>query len=572
MKIIIVGGVAGGMSAATRLRRLMEDAEITIFEKGPFVSFANCGLPYYVSGEIANRDSLLVQTPESLKARFNLDVRPFHEVISISPAEHTVTVRHDGQEFTESYDKLILSPGAKPFVPTIEGLAEAKNAFTLRNVPDLDEIVAALDNHPKEAVVIGAGFIGLEMAENLSKLGLQVTIVEKAPHVLPPLDQEMAAFVQAELLANGVRVITSQSATRFEDQGKIIVLENGQKITSDLTILSVGVEPENGLAKAAGIELGLRGGILVDEHYETSQKDIFAVGDAIVVKQEITGQDALISLASPANRQGRQVADVIAGLERTNKGNIRQGRQVADVIVGLGRTNKGSIGTAIVRAFDMTAASTGLSERILSMNQLPYKVLHVSGKDHAGYYPGATDMTLKLLFEPTTGKIYGAQGVGKKGVDKRIDILATAIKGNLTVFDLPELEFTYAPPFGSAKDPVNMLGYAALNLIEGLSDNVQWYQLEDELAKGKKFLDVRTSSEFQSGRLKVDTIHIPLNELRERLDELDKNQAYIVSCHSGLRSYIAERILKQAGFTVQNLDGAYSLYKMANPEGVEYAN
>ena len=551
MKIIIVGGVAGGMSAATRLRRLMEDAEITIFEKGPFVSFANCGLPYYVSGEIANRDSLLVQTPESLKARFNLDVRPFHEVISISPAEHTVTVQHDGQEFTESYDKLVLSPGAKPFVPTIEGLAEAKNAYTLRNVPDLDEIMAALDNHPKEAVVIGAGFIGIEMTENLAKRGLQVTIVEKAPHVLPPLDQEMAAFVQTELVKNGVRVITSQSATRFEDQGKVIVLENGQKITSDLTILSVGVEPENRLAKTAEIELGLRGGILVDEHYETSQKDIFAVGDAIVVKQEITGQDALISLASPANRQGRQVADVIAGLERTNKG---------------------SIGTAIVRAFDMTAASTGLNERILSMNQLPYKALHVSGKDHASYYPGATDMTLKLLFDPTTGKIYGAQGVGKKGVDKRIDILATAIKGNLTVLDLPELEFTYAPPFGSAKDPVNMLGYAALNLIEGLSDNAQWYQLEDELAKGKKFLDVRTSGEFQSGRLKVETIHIPLNELRERLDELDKNQAYIVSCHSGLRSYIAERILKQAGFTVQNLDGAYSLYKMAKPEGVEYEN
>lgn len=551
MKIIIVGGVADGMSAATRLRRLMEDAEITIFEKGPFVSFANCGLPYYVSGEIANRDSLLVQTPESLKARFNLDVRPFHEVIQISPEEHTVTVRHDGQEFTENYDKLILSPGAKPFVPAIEGLAETKNTYTLRNVPDLDEIMTALDNHPKEAVVIGAGFIGLEMAENLAKRGLQVTIVEKAPHVLPSLDQEMAAFVQTEFVKNGVRVITSQSAVRFEDQGKVIVLENGQKITSDLTILSVGVEPENGLAKTAGIELGLRGGILVDEHYETSQKDIFAVGDAIVVKQEITGQDALISLASPANRQGRQVADVIAGLERTNKG---------------------SIGTAIVRAFDMTAASTGLSEHVLSMNQLPYKALHVSGKDHAGYYPGTTDMTLKLLFDPNTGKIYGAQVVGKKGVDKRIDILATAIKGNLTVFDLPELEFTYAPPFGSAKDTVNMLGYAALNLIEGLSDNVQWYQLEDELAKGKKFLDVRTSGEFQSGRLKVDTIHIPLNELRERLDELDKNQAYIVSCHSGLRSYIAERILKQAGFTVQNLDGAYSLYKMAKPEGVEYGN
>ena len=549
MKIIIVGGVAGGMSAATRLRRLMEDAEIVIFEKGPFVSFANCGLPYYISGEIAERDSLLVQKPESLKARFNLDVRPFHEVVKISPEEHTVTVAHDGSEFTEQYDKLILSPGAKPFIPEIEGLSEATNVFTLRNVPDLDQILLALDEEPQEAVVIGAGFIGLETAENLCKRGLNVTIVEKAPHVLPPLDEEMAAFVQAELVDKGVKVITSQSATCFEENGKVIVLENGQKLASDVTILSVGVQPENSLAKAAGIETGLRGGILVDEHYETSQKDIFAVGDVILVKQEITGDDALIALASPANRQGRQVADVLAGLERKNKG---------------------SIGTAIVRVFDMTAASTGLNERFLQQNQLPYQAIHVSGKDHAGYYPGATDLTLKLLFEPKTGKIYGAQGVGKKGVDKRIDILATAIKGNLTIFDLPELEFTYAPPFGSAKDPVNMLGYAAMNLAEGLSENIQWHQLEDELARGKVFLDVRTLNEFQQGRLKTDkTVHIPLNELRERLDELDKEAEYIVSCHSGLRSYIAERILKQAGFAVKNLDGAYALYKMVKPEGVE---
>ena len=549
MKIIIIGGVAGGMSAATRLRRLMEDAEIVIFEKGPFVSFANCGLPYYISGEIAERDSLLVQTPESLKARFNLDVRPFHEVVKISPEEHTVTVAHDGSEFTEQYDKLILSPGAKPFIPEIEGLSEATNVFTLRNVPDLDQIMLALDEEPQEAVVIGAGFIGLETAENLRKRGLNVTIVEKAPHVLPPLDEEMAAFVQAELVDKGVKVITSQSATRFEENDKVVVLEDGRKLASDVTILSVGVQPENSLAKAAGIETGLRGGILVDEHYETSQKDIFAVGDVILVKQEITGDDALIALASPANRQGRQVADVLAGLERKNKG---------------------SIGTAIVRVFDMTAASTGLNERFLQQNQLPYQAIHVSGKDHAGYYPGATDLTLKLLFEPKTGKIYGAQGVGKKGVDKRIDILATAIKGNLTIFDLPELEFTYAPPFGSAKDPVNMLGYAAMNLAEGLSENIQWHQLEDELASGKVFLDVRTLNEFKQGRLKTDkTVHIPLNELRERLDELDKEAEYIVSCHSGLRSYIAERILKQAGFVVKNLDGAYALYKMVKPEGVE---
>lgn len=549
MKIIIVGGVAGGMSAATRLRRMMEDAEIVIFEKGPFVSFANCGLPYYISGEIAERDALLVQTPESLKARFNLDVRPFHEVVKISPEEHTVTVAHDGSEFTEQYDKLILSPGAKPSIPEIEGLSEATNVFTLRNVPDLDQIMLALDEEPQEAVVIGAGFIGLETAENLRKRGLNVTIVEKAPHVLSPLDEEMAAFVQAELVDKGVKVITSQSATCFEENGKVIVLENGQKLASDVTILSVGVQPENSLAKAAGIETGLRRGILVDEHYETSQKDIFAVGDVILVKQEITGDDALIALASPANRQGRQVADVLAGLERKNKG---------------------SIGTAIVRVFDMTAASTGLNERFLQQNQLPYQAIHVSGKDHAGYYPGATDLTLKLLFEPKTGKIYGAQGVGKKGVDKRIDILATAIKGNLTIFDLPELEFTYAPPFGSAKDPVNMLGYAAMNLAEGLSENIQWHQLEDELASGKVFLDVRTLNEFKQGRLKADkTVHIPLNELRERLAELDKEAEYIVSCHSGLRSYIAERILKQAGFAVKNLDGAYALYKMVKPEGVE---
>ena len=549
MKIIIVGGVAGGMSAATRLRRMMEDAEIVIFEKGPFVSFANCGLPYYISGEIAERDALLVQTPESLKARFNLDVRPFHEVVKISPEEHTVTVAHDGSEFTEQYDKLILSLGAKPFIPEIEGLSEANNVFTLRNVPDLDQIMLALDEEPQEAVVIGAGFIGLETAENLRKCGLNVTIVEKAPHVLPPLDEEMAAFVQAELADKGVKVITSQSATRFEENGKVIVLEDGQKLASDVTILSVGVQPENSLAKAAGIETGLRGGILVDEHYETSQKDIFAVGDAILVKQEITGDDSLIALASPANRQGRQVAAVLAGLERKNKG---------------------SIGTAIVRVFDMTAASTGLNERFLQQNHLPYQAIHVSGKDHAGYYPGATDLTLKLLFEPKTGKIYGAQGVGKKGVDKRIDILATAIKGNLTIFDLPELEFTYAPPFGSAKDPVNMLGYAAMNLAEGLSENIQWHQLEDELASGKVFLDVRMLNEFKQGRLKTDkTVHIPLNELRERLDELDKEAEYIVSCHSGLRSYIAERILKQAGFVVKNLDGAYALYKMVKREGVE---
>lgn len=548
MKIVIVGGVAGGMSAATRLRRLMEDAEIVVFEKGPFVSFANCGLPYYVSGEIARRDQLLVQTPEALRARFNLDVRPMHEVVEIIPQEHKIRVRHEGEVLEESYDKLILSPGAKPFVPAIKGMDQAENVFSLRNLPDLDQIMAAISGQTKQAVVIGAGFIGLEMAENLRKRGLQVTIVEKAPHVLPPLDEEMAAAVKNELLKQGVKVITSQSATAFEEQGRKVILEDDTELASDLTILSVGVQPENALAEKTGLKLGLRGGIVVNENYQTSDPDIYAVGDAIVVKQQITGEDALISLASPANRQGRQAADAIAGLERKNKG---------------------SIGTAIVRVFDLSAASTGLSERAAKQAGLDASVVHVIGKDHAGYYPGATDISLKLIFNAESGEIYGAQGVGAKGVDKRIDILATAIKGGLTIFDLPELEFTYAPPFGSAKDPVNMLGYVAMNLAEGLSHSIQWHELDEELAQGKILLDVRNEGELNNGRFK-QSINIPLNQLRQRIGELDSDQAYIVSCHSGLRSYVAERILVQNGFKVQNLDGAFALYKTVRPEELDY--
>lgn len=548
MKIVIVGGVAGGMSAATRLRRLMEDAEIIVLEKGPFVSFANCGLPYYVSGEIADREALLVQTPESLKARFNLDVRPFHEVTSISPENKTVTVKNDQGSFTESYDKLILSPGAKPLIPEMAGLTEATNVYSLRNVPDLDRIMQALEKEPAKATVIGAGFIGLEMAENLKSRGLDVTVIEKAPHVLPPLDEEMAAFVKNELIKQGVRIITGESAQSFSERGQKIRLTNGEEVTSDLTILSVGVRPENTLANQAGLETGLGGGILVDENYQTSMPDIFAVGDAIVVKQQVSGEDALISLASPANRQGRQVADVISGLKRTNRG---------------------SIGTAIVRVFDLAAAATGLSERVVKQLGLDYQVVHVSGKDHAGYYPGASDLTLKLVFEPKSGKIYGAQGVGANGVDKRIDILATAIKGGLTIFDLPELEFTYAPPFGSAKDLVNMLGYAAINLSEDISDSIQWYQLKQAQQNGSQLLDVRNPEELANGRF-PESVNIPLNQLRERIAELDPTQDYIVSCHSGLRSYVAERQLKQNGFKVKNLDGAFALYKTVRPEELIY--
>lgn len=538
MKIVIIGGVAGGMSAATRLRRLQEDAEIIVFEKGPYVSFANCGLPYYVSGEIPERDALLLQTPESLAARFALDVRPKHEVLKILPSEHKVVVQTPAGIQEETYDKLILSPGAKPVLPPIPGLAEAQNVFTLRNVPDVDKIMDQLAGEVQRAVVIGAGFIGLEMAENLQLRGLDVTIVEQAPHVLPPLDEEMAAFVKRELMDHEVEVITGQSAAAFEAQGKQIRLSNGRTLSSDLTLLSVGVAPDSSLAQQAGIRTGHRGGIIVDDTYRTSEPDIYAVGDAILVKQQLTGEPALIALASPANRQGRQVADVLSGIQRKNQG---------------------SIGTAILRTFGLTAASVGLNERTANETGREIGVVHTNGKDHAGYYPGATELTLKLIFDQRTGELLGAQGVGEKGVDKRIDVLATAIKAGLTVADLPELELTYAPPFGSAKDPVNMLGYAALNLLEGLSHNIQWHQLPAELATGKVLLDVRTEEEVAAGHF-PEYRNIPLNQLRERLGELDPAKEYIVSCHSGLRSYIAERILQQHGFKVVNLDGAYALY------------
>ena len=548
MRIVIIGGVAGGMSAATRLRRLNETAEVIVLEKGPYVSFANCGLPYYVAGEIDERTDLLVQTPETLQARFDLDVRPNSEAISIDSNNKEVVVKTDQETYTLGYDKLILSPGAKPFIPPAKGLEEAENIFTLRSVPDVDAITNFINIHnSKKAVVIGAGFIGLEMAESLAQRGMAVTIVEKAPHVLPPFDEEMAAYIRKELVANGIKLYTGLAAESFEEKGKIVVLENGERLESDITLMSVGVKPETTVALTAGVQTGLRGGIVVDDQYETSQKDIYAVGDAIVVKQQINGEDTMIALASPANRQGRQVADVISGLERKNKG---------------------SIGTAIVRVFKMAAASTGLNERQLQQSDEAYEVIHIQGKSHAGYYPNAKTIVLKLLFHPTTGKIYGAQAIGEDGVDKRIDIIATAIKAGMTVQELPELEFTYAPPFGSAKDPVNMAGYVALNLMEGISESVQWYELEDKQAEGYLLLDVRNEGELKSnGRLK-GAINIPLDSLRDRMAELPKDQPIIVSCHSGLRSYAAERILKQNGYQAKNLDGAFALYSTVKPEKV----
>ena len=541
-KILIVGGVAGGMSAATRLRRLNENAEIIVFEKGPYVSFANCGLPYYVGGEIAEREKLIVQSAQVLKKRFNLEVRENSKVTAIDSEGKKMTVVSNGESYVESYDKLILSPGAKPLIPQIKGLNQATNVFSLRNIPDVDKIMTYLKaKAPKSATIIGAGFIGLEMAENLAKRGLSVTIVEKAPHVLPTIDREMAAFVNEELIKNNLSVMTNRGAVEFKNDQ--ILLDNGESLQSDLTILSVGIQPETSLAKSAGIKLGLRNAILVDEHYETSVKDIYAVGDAIVVKNQL-GQDALISLASPANRQGRQVADIISGLPIKNRG---------------------SLGTAIVRVFDLQVASTGLSEFQLRGLKINHKIVHVTANNHAGYYPDATSIVLKLIFEPESGQIFGAQAIGKEGVDKRIDILSTAIKAKLTVFDLPELELTYAPPFGSAKDPVNMAGYAAINLLLGQSENIQWHELATELAKGKVLLDVRNPNELAKGKFK-NSQNIPLDDLRERLNELDKKTEYIVSCQSGLRSYNAERILKQEGYKVKNLDGAFGLYSKVTKE------
>lgn len=548
MRVVIIGGVAGGMSAATRLRRLSEEIEIIVLEKGPYVSFANCGLPYYVSGEISERSELILQTPEQLKKRFNIDVYTETKAINIDRKNKTVLTSSNGKEEAISYDKLLLSPGAQPVIPTIEGLDEAVNVYTLRNVPDVDKIVATVKNEqPKRAVVIGAGFIGLEMAENLHHLGIDVTIVEAAPQILPPLDEEMAAFVEKELHEKGIKVYTGAGATAFKEAGKVIELSSGEAITSDFTILSIGVKPSSELAVKADLKTGLRGGILVDQTYQTNDPDIYAVGDAIVVKQQITDEDTLISLASPANRQGRQVADVIAGIARKNQG---------------------SIGTAIVRVFDLAAASTGLSERQLRNSNLEYKAVHTTSKNHAGYFPNSQPIVMKLLFHPVTGKIYGAQAIGKAGVDKRIDIIATAIKAGMNVMDLPELEFTYAPPFGAAKDPVNMIGYAATNIVEGFSENIQYYELKEAIEKGALLLDVRNSSELKDNGSIPYSTNIPLDELRERVSELSTTKEIIVSCQSGQRSYLAERILKNNGFNVKNLDGAFQIYSTVYPQEV----
>lgn len=542
-KIVIVGGVAGGATTATKLRRLDEQAEIVLFERGEYISFANCGLPYHISGVIEDRAKLLLQTVEGMNARYNMDIRNLTEVTSIDRKEKTITARNvqTGEEYSESYDVLILSPGAKPIVPPIEGL-KSSNVFTLRNIPDMDKIKNYLEeNNPKNAVVIGGGFIGLEMAENLVEAGISVTLIEKLPQVMGPIDPEMAAIVEKELTKHGINLILGDGIADVIENGTKVVLESGKELDAEMIILSIGVRPENTLAVEAGLELGERGGIKVNEYLQTSDPAIYAMGDAIEVLDYINGKPTMIPLAWPANRQAHIVGHHINGR------NIKY---------------PGTLGTSIVKVFDLTAATTGNSEKLLKRLGIPYEVVHIHPMSHAGYYPGAEQIALKLVFDKETGKIYGAQAVGKDGADKRIDVIATAIKGGLTVYDLQELELAYAPPFSSAKDPVNMAGYVASNIVDGTIETFQWHEVDDLVRDGAYMIDVRTEEEFADGKIE-GTKNIPLDELRSRLDELPKDKTILITCQVGLRGYLASRILLHNGFEAKNLTGGYKTYSMS---------
>lgn len=541
-KILIVGGVAGGATVAARLRRLDETSNIIMFERGEYISFANCGLPYYIGQVITEREALLVQTVEGMSKRFNLDIRNFSEVIAIDPDKKEVTVKNvqTGQEYKESYDELILSPGANPVRPPIPGLADADNVFTLRNIPDTDAIKAFVDEKkPREAVVIGGGFIGIEMAENLVERGVKVHLVEMLDQVMAPFDFEMAQILHAHMIDHGVDLVLGDGVDSFKNNGKAIVLKSGREIHTDLTILSIGVKPENELAVSAGLEMGPRGHIKVNDKLETSKPHIYALGDAIETQDRIYGQPASIALASPANRQARILADILNGID------VRY---------------KGALGTSVAKVFDMTASSTGKNEKNLKQMGIDnYKVVHLHPLSNAGYYPTAMPLDFKLIFEVPSGKILGAQAVGFTGVEKRIDIIATAIAGGLTVRDLEDVELAYAPPFSSAKDPVNMAGYVATNILDGLVKTVTVDKIDDLVAQGAFLIDVRTPEEYELGTIE-GAINIPLDELRDRLDEIPKDKEVYVTCQVGLRGYLSTRILTQNGFNPINLDGGFSSY------------
>ena len=530
-KVVIIGGVAGGMSAATRLRRLDNDAEITVIEKSGYVSYANCGLPYYVGGVIEEENNLLLQTPESLHARFRLDVRINTEALSIDRSAKQLLIKNlvTGVESAIDYDKLVLSPGASPIVPPLPGI---DRALTLRTVEDVERIVAHVQEKPRTAVVIGGGFIGVEIAENLVHKGIKTSVVEASDQVLAPLDPEMAFLVATEMRSKGVDLHLGVSASEITSDA--VLLSDGTLLDAELVILAIGVRPEIGLAQVAGLTIGSRKGIQVDEFNRTNDLDIYAIGDAAEKTDALDGSATLVPLANLANRHGRIVADHING---------RIIRSVA------------TIGTAIVKVFDLTIAATGWNEKRLKAANRPSMSIHTHPNNHAGYYPDAKQMTLKLIFNPSTGEILGAQGVGVDGVDKRIDVIATAIRGSITAPELADLELAYAPPFGSAKDPVNMLGYIAENMISGLLKTAQWSQIDQFIADGYQLIDVRSATEFSQGAI-PGALNMPVDEIRDRISELG-NKNLLVNCQVGQRGHTATLLFKELGFNAVNLDGGY---------------
>lgn len=547
MKLLIVGGVAGGASAAARARRLSEEAEIILFERGPDVSFANCGLPYYVGGEIADRKKLLVTTPELLRTRFKLDVRTRSSVEALNRDARTVRV-HDlatGRDYEETYDKLILAPGAAPLRPALPGI-ELPGILTLRNLQDVDQIKERADHGTKRAILLGGGFISLELAENFIRQGIATTVVEKNNQILTPFDAEMTTPIADALRAKGVTVLLGQSAESFEQisDGLIVCLNSGTRLDADLVVMGIGVRPENKLAVDAGLRVGPRGGIQVNDLLQTSDPNIYAVGDAIEVKDFVIGDPVQVPLAGPANRQGRIAADNVFGRSSTYRG---------------------TQGTAVLGFFDRTIAITGASEKRLRQTSQPYRKIYIHPAHHAGYYPGAEQMALKVLFDPKTGKLFGAQGVGGAGVDKRIDVVATAIQAGMTVFDLEETELAYAPQYGSAKDPINMAGFVASGLLRGDHPQADLDAILAMPQEDRPFLiDVRTAHEFSQGNI-PGAVNIPVDELRNRLNELPRDRQIAVYCQVGQRGYVATRILLQAGFSAANVGGGYKTYKLFEP-------
>lgn len=539
MKTIIIGGVAGGASAAARLRRLDEQAEIIILERGEFVSFANCGLPYYIGGEITDRENLTLQTPESFKSRFNIDVRVFNEAIKINPDEKTVIVKNiaAGEEYSLKYDNLILSPGAEPIKPNIKGI-NASNVFTLRNIPDTFKIKNHIENEkPKTAVVVGGGYIGVEMAENLAKTGLDVSIVELADHLIAPLDFDMAADVHRYIKEKGIKLYLNNGVTAIESSR--VILQKGE-INADMVIMSVGVRPETAIAKNCGIKTNAKGSIIVDNNMRTNIPDIYAVGDAVEAENFISKSPAFIPLAGPANKQGRIAADHISGIDSKYTG---------------------TQGSAVLKLFDMTVATTGLNEKTAQLNKIDYEKTYIYSSSHASYYPNGNMMSIKALWDKKSLKIIGAQIVGFDGVDKRMDVLAAAMRLGGKITDLTELELCYAPPFSSAKDPVNMLGFVAENIVTGKIKQFFWHDVESlPRDNSVTLLDTRTVTEVARGKIDGFT-NIPLDALRERLSEIPKDKPVYIHCHSGLRSYIACRILQGNGYDCYNLAGGWRLYE-----------